>query len=354
MSELKLIDREWGEFSFSQIFKKIQRGKRLTKSNQIIGLTPYISSSAQNNGVDNFISNVDRVRKFSNCLTLANSGSVGSVFFQNYEFVASDHVTALVLEKNNQYVYLFLSAIIVRLEEKYSFNREINDKRIKREKLVLPINENQLPDWQFMESYIKQIEKGQREKIVNYYNSLINKENNSYGGGVNDFLEIKWSEFKISDICEIKSGVRLTKKSMQDGELPFIGATDANNGITNFVDNQNESIDKHVLGVNYNGSVGENFYHPYQCIFSDDVKRLRIRYRVDKYAYLFLKNVILQQKAKYQYGYKFNATRMSKQKIFLPIDDNKQPNWQFMQDYMKSLGYQKLQKYLTYCKEKLS
>ena len=81
MSELKLTDREWGEFFFSQIFSTIQRGKRLTKENQIIGNVPYVSSSSFNNGVDNFISNTENVRFFEHCLTLANSGSVGSAFF---------------------------------------------------------------------------------------------------------------------------------------------------------------------------------------------------------------------------------------------------------------------------------
>lgn len=56
--------------------------------------------------------------------------------------------------------------------------------------------------------------------------------------------------------------------------MPFIGAADSNNGITNFASNTNKLLDKNVLGVNYNGSVVENFYHPYECIFSDDVKRI--------------------------------------------------------------------------------
>ena len=34
------------------------------------------------------------------------------------------------------------------------------------------------------------------------------------------------------------------------------------NGITNFVSNSNDSLDSNVLGVNYNGSIVENFYHP--------------------------------------------------------------------------------------------
>lgn len=58
--------------------------------------------------------------------------------------------------------------LIHRLSEKYSFNREINDKRIKREKLILPIDSKGNPDWKFMESYMKNVEKQQLEKYLQY------------------------------------------------------------------------------------------------------------------------------------------------------------------------------------------
>lgn len=140
----------------------------------------------------------------------------------------------------------------------------------------------------------------------------------------------------MENICEIKSGVRLTKKNMNKGFIPFIGATDSNNGITNYVSNINSSLDKNVLGVNYNGSVVSNFYHPYYCIFSDDVKRLSF---IDKYAnnkncFLFLKQMIIQQKGKYKYGYKFNGKRMSRQKILLPIDKMKNVDYETMESFI--------------------
>ncbi|MDP0297784.1 restriction endonuclease subunit S [Glaesserella parasuis] len=343
-----LKNTEWREFSFSQVFVEIQRGKRLTKSNQQDGTMPYVSSTATNNGVDNFIDNSTNVRIFENCLTLANSGSVGSTFFHYYTFVASDHVTALILEKPNKYVYLFLSGIIKRLEEKYSFNREINDKRIQREKILLPVNEEGLPDWQFMENFMKQIEQDKITAVLNYYKKPFNN-NNLRGGGVETYLLPKntWSTFAIQDICDIYSGVRLTKQEMINGNLPFIGASDSNNGITAFIANTNASLDRNVLGVNYNGSVVENFYHPYECLFSDDVKRLKIKSeRVGKYAYLFLKTVILKQKSKYQYGYKFNAERMKKQKILLPVNTDNQPDWENIERYMQQIELEKIVCYL--------
>ena len=87
--------------------------------------------------------------------------------------------------------------------------------------------------------------------------------------------EISWKNFWIEDICEIKSGVRLTKANQEIGLRPFVGASDSDNGVTAFISNKNKSLDANVLGVNYNGSVVENFYHPYEAIFSDDVKRLK-------------------------------------------------------------------------------
>ena len=137
---------------------------------------------------------------------------------------------------------------------------------------------------------------------------------------------------------------------MKQGNRPFIGATDSNNGITAWVENANESLDSNVLGVNYNGSVVETFYHPYECIFSDDVKRLHLKdnVTVSVYLMLFLKTMIVQQKIKFAYGYKFNEKRMQMQKIVLPIDNNGQPNWNYMEAYMQNLEQQQILEYLRH------
>lgn len=167
--------------------------------------------------------------------------------------------------------------------------------------------------------------------------------------------EVEWHEFFIEDIAVIKSGVRLTKANMSPGFKPFIGSTDSNNGITNFVSDTNRSEDSNVLGVNYNGSVVENFYHPYTAIFSDDVKRLSLKHvKGNKYHYLSLKNSILKQKSKYQYGYKFNEKRLSRQKIMLPSLNESEPNWQFMEDYTKALTDKKKATYIELCLNELA
>ncbi|MCY7074309.1 MULTISPECIES: restriction endonuclease subunit S [Streptococcus] len=339
---------EWKTFRFTEVFQEIQRGKRLTKANQTDGPKPYISSTSENNGVDAFIGNETGVRKFEDVLTLANSGSVGSTFYQQFEFVASDHVTALKSENADKYAYLFLSTVVKRLEEKYSFNREINDTRIKREKLILPVDKEGNPNFQYMSDFVKKLELDKAQEVLEYiYIYIYIRVKNILEEKV---CEISWKDFWIEDICEIKSGVRLTKANQEIGLRPFVGASDSDNGVTAFVSNTNKSLDANVLGVNYNGSVVENFYHPYEAIFSDDVKRLKWKDEIygNKYTYLFLKQMILSQKIKYAYGYKFNGERMKRQKIMLPVTKTGLPDYDYMTSYMKKQELEQIFKILNY------
>lgn len=105
-------------------------------------------------------------------MTIANSGSVGATFYQQYEFIGSDHITALKMDKATENIYLFLATKLKNLENKYSFNREINGRRIRREKITLPTKDD-MPDYDFMNKYMA-IEKIKLiYKILDYYKGLI-------------------------------------------------------------------------------------------------------------------------------------------------------------------------------------
>ena len=55
-----------------------------------------------------------------------------------------------------------------RLSEKYNFNREINDQRLKRETIILPVDDEGNPDYEYMEQYMINIEIQFLEKYLNY------------------------------------------------------------------------------------------------------------------------------------------------------------------------------------------
>lgn len=164
----------------------------------------------------------------------------------------------------------------------------------------------------------------------------------------------EWKSFSIASVASISPGKRLTKADMLPGKMPFIGASDSCNGITEFTSNKNESEDSNVLGVNYDGSVVENFYHPYRAVFSDAVKRLHLLdHEGNQYIYLFLKTTILKQKSKYQYAYKFNEARLKRQRILLPATPSGDPDYAFMEAYGKQLIAMKISEYEDYARKAL-
>ncbi len=73
--------------------------------------------------------------------------------------------------------------IINRLSEKYSFNREINDERIKREKILLPVNKEGDIDFAFMSSFMQEVEADILKTTLNVFKDRLNANENQMGGG---------------------------------------------------------------------------------------------------------------------------------------------------------------------------
>ena len=169
-------------------------------------------------------------------------------------------------------------------------------------------------------------------------------------------MRCKWTAFTIKDIFSILPGRRLVVADTTPGNRPFIGALDNNNGVARFVDDENDSLDSNVLGVNYNGNgMVIGFYHPYECIFSDDVKRFHLRRGQDgRDTLLYAKVPILMQKSKFGYLYKFNAKRMEKTRIMLPADASGTPDWEYMSSFAKSMRGGLLMRYKQFVAERLS
>lgn len=165
-----LDEKEWVHFKIPEIFATIQRGKRLKNAEHVAGIIPYVSSTANNNGVDDYIEVTPGTRVFRDCISLANSGSVGTAFYEPFEYVASDHVTALKTEGMSKYVYLFLTSTIEKQGSNFNFNREINDARIKNMQVMLPVDDSGEPDYEYMEQYSKNMMLRKYKRYLEFIN----------------------------------------------------------------------------------------------------------------------------------------------------------------------------------------
>lgn len=342
---MELTNREWKEFSLTDIFANIQRGKRLKKDDHIEGNIPYASSTALNNGIDGFIGNENEVRVFTNCLTLANSGSVGSTFFQPYKVVASDHVTKLENQHFNKHIYLFVATMVSRLNEKYSFNREINDHRIRKEKILLPVNPKGKPDYDFMENYMKQMEIELLTAYEKHTILKIQKLNRQLN------TTVEWKEFVIGDIFKIystSSSIDKNRLTGTKGLLPYITRTDKNNGYDLFIGDQPKyATDKgNVITIGLDTQTV--FYQKTKFYTGQNIQILEFD-ELNEHNAQFIIALLKIQMTKFNWGGNgATLTRLRKTKILLPTNKNGDPDYLYMDNYMKALETEKLKQYLNY------
>ena len=344
---------KWKTFKLGDIFDlvtKSSKGLNHLEKNISDGIS-YVGATNRNNGVLDFVKRKENLIYSGNAIAFIRNGegSMGYSVYKKEDFIASQDITVGYNQYLNEYNAKFITTIADQVRGKYNFGYKRNQERLKREILVLPSDEKGNPNFQYMSDFVKKLELDKAQEVLEYIYIYIRVKNILE----EKVCEISWKDFWIEDVCDIKSGVRLTKANQEIGLRPFVGASDSDNGVTAFVSNKNKSLDANVLGVNYNGSVVENFYHPYEAIFSDDVKRLKWKDEIygNKYTYLFLKQMILSQKIKYAYGYKFNGERMKRQKIMLPVTKSGLPDYDYMTSYMQKQELEQIFKILNYLKK---
>lgn len=324
---MKLETENWKEFLLSDYFD-IVAGKYHYPNEYDIGNTPYISASNENNGV---AQKIDLVADFrGNCIV---TGKVGcTAFYQPNDFCATSDVNIFYPKFDlNEKIALFIVTIINFNENyKWGYGRQCRVGDSRGIVIKLPAKDDKTPDWDFMEQYIKSLQ----HKPLTTAN----------GGGGYALLTHgydSWKEFRLGDLFEVKKGKRLTSDDQIEGDTPYIGAIDSNNGVANYI-GQEAVHEGNTISLSYNGSVGEAFYQPKPFWATDDVNVLYFKeengYEFNKYIALFICTVLRQEKYRYSYGRKWVLENMRATVIKLPAYQGK-PDFNFMENYIKSLPY---------------
>ncbi len=185
--------------------------------------------------------------------------------------------------------------------------------------------------------------------------------------------EKEWKQFGFAEVFDIKKGF-YNKKPEDDGTgtIPFLGATDSNNGVTRFLtleeikhgtktgDLHNSPLEKklfpgHAIAVTNNGSVGHAFYQATKFTCSHDINPLYLRdHEMSREEADFLIKAIEEQGILFQYARKWRPIRMVKSKIMLPIDDKGDPDYAYMTLYSAEVGGGMLMRYKNFIAGQLS
>jgi hypothetical protein len=153
---IELVDRTWDWFGYQKLFT-IVRGTNARKSDITeSGKTPLITSIDSNNGL---IENVNKSPAHEgNVITVNRNSCVGRAYYQLKSFCSTEDVHVFVLLfKLNIFIAMFLIPLITKETYRYSYGRKWGIARMKQTMMKLPITPKGVPDWQFMEDYIKSL-----------------------------------------------------------------------------------------------------------------------------------------------------------------------------------------------------
>ena len=243
----------------------------------------------------------------------------------------------------------------------FSFNREINDERLNHMRIMLPIDTDGNPDWNFMNDYIKE----RKEHLIKRQLAFLEHEIKAIGGGYIDLTEeeTEWQPFSIGELFhtfENGKGKGLNHlNKVQHGGIEYIGATNRNDGVLCFVDVDSEASKMvqpgNCIGFirNGDGSAGYAIYREGEFISTSDVMYGYADWLNESTGRFF---VVAQDKikAKYSHGHKRSAERLKSDRVMLPVDTDGNPNWSYMEKYEKRLRLKKLNTSRRFLDEQLS
>tara|TARA_R100000656_G_scaffold121123_1_gene95852 strand:- start:1762 stop:2745 length:984 start_codon:yes stop_codon:yes gene_type:complete len=316
----------WQEFKMGNVFT-FSKGKRLTKADILDGDLNYIGAISDNNGIRQFIDAIPTHK--GNCITVNYNGSVGEAFYQKDDFWASDDVNVLRIKEQEftRNIALFLCTIIKANKYRFSFGRKWTLEKMKETILLLPVNKEGYINWEFMDCQISESLKK---------TNLENKIKNKNIGKVPPLNTTNWKEFRLIDWFNFKRGTRLTKEKRLDGCRPLVTAGEGNLGVKGFIGNDDLEI--------FNGGITIDMFcnsythvNPFYC--DDNVIFIKSKCEISRYTMLFINTILRKDKYRYQYGRQYRQKNLKTHKILLPQDKNGNPDWKFMETYIKSLPY---------------
>lgn len=313
----------------------------------------FVSRTARNNGVSARIRPIpDLAPAAAGTITVAlgGQGGAGEAFLQPFPYYCGRDVMILTskVPMTNQQKLWWVTCLVAN-RFRFGFGRQAN-KTLKN--LLMP-EPSAIPSW------VTAADTNHFEGVDAPASLSITTSSNPVAIVLVTRL---WKAFKYSDLFVIRKGYYNKKppQATHHSGIPFIGASDSNNGVTGYVTREvissysrngvrdesagleNKLFESGAITVSNNGSVGEAFYQNREFTCSHDVNPLYLKdksIRLSPEAALFLATVIRAEKYRWGYGRKWRPIRMPESVIKLPVTHGGSPDWAFMERFIKTLPY---------------
>ncbi|MCI7548979.1 MAG: restriction endonuclease subunit S [Campylobacter sp.] len=310
------------------------------KSKRKSGKIPLVTAGEQNQGVAEFIAYDNELKIYENHLTI---DMFCNCFYRNYKFLCDDNILVFLpkIDISNKSL-LFMTSAINKDKAKFGYEKQYRQKSFAEHKIKLPITQNGEIDFDFMESFIAELEAERVRELEAYLkasglsDTTLSPDEKS---ALNTWNSRIWQEFRIGDFFDIRNTTGLNTDKLNDGlEYDYITRTSNNQGILQTTGLVNQS-NLNEAGVWSLGLLQMDFfYRKRQWYAGQFVRKIIPKIKLSKNAILFFTTLLNCQKKILLSVLVRNVDETFKNlKIQLPITANGEIDFDFMESFIKAI-----------------
>lgn len=173
------------------------------------------------------------------------------------------------------------------------------------------------------------------------------------GGGYNLDLESRdWKAIPLGNLFSMERGKAKKDTVKEGGQYPFVSAKISNNGVRMFVEKPGVLFPANTISLNSNGDGGTGFgyYQPYD--YTIDVNTTALIPQNDKltnqFCELFIVGCFGWLHNHFGNALPLSLKRAKKACIMLPVDDNDELDYDFIEDCGRKMMAKKYMQYLKF------
>ena len=291
-------------------------------------ILPCLTSSFQNQGL-NYFAPKKGATVLSHVISLPSNSDVYRAYYQSREFTVLSDAYAIRWKSTDRTIspnqYLFMVMCINKVTDLpiYSYKNKLGGWNVVQHKYIqLPIKNGRI-DFDFMDSFIAELEAYLTASGYDNYELSFEEL-----AAIRDFNQLKWGTFNLEVLFgKATRGKRLKSDDRIEGNLPFVTAGEADEGISAHISNEVEVFSSNTTTIDMFGSAK---YRSYAYGADDHIAVVHTE-NLPKDAAIFVTSAIhkASHNGQYHYGNNFYAKDADSLNIQLPVA-NGEPDYSKM------------------------
>lgn len=306
----KLSEVKWGDFRIGDLFEvrpTKSYGLTNTKLFATAGDTPVVTNTGANNGVSGRVA-LPPTEK-GGIITYSDTTTSDAIFYQSEDFIGYSHVQGLYPKQtvwNRFRLLYFVAAFKKAAANKFDYGNKFNRAITTEMYVTLPVTINSEIDFEFIDNFIVELEAQRIVELEAYLTVAGLKDyvlTETERNALYNYKNWEWNTFNLEDLFgKSTRGKRLKSADRISGELPFVTAGEADEGISDFIGNDVTVFSENTTTIDMFGSAK---YRNYRYGGDDHVAIVHTE-ALPKLASIFVTSAIHKSSHNGQFDYSKN------------------------------------------------